>query len=97
MVELIELIGKLIDVRTDLVRCSLLVYCVDHVVELQHLEHQRLLIDVHRRKDLKAFQASAVLLILVQDGFDPDDRIEDIRSRVSLKGGKSVHIKNVIL
>ena len=36
-------------------------------------------------------------MILVQNGFDTNDRIQDIWSGISLKGGEPVNIKNIIL
>mgnify|MGYP000069129733 CR=1 FL=1 len=36
------------------------------------------------------------VLIFVQNGLDPHDGIQDIRAGISLKGGKSVNIKNIV-
>ena len=97
MVETVEGVGKIINIGTDLVRRDLLKGILHHAVETGNLQHQRFLAVVGCLVDGDSLQAVSGLLIFVQDGFDPDDRVQDIRTGISLEGSESVKVKDIIL
>ena len=97
MVETVEGVGKIVNIRTDLVRRDLLEGILHHAVETGNLKHQRFLAIVGCLVDGDSLQAVSSLLIFVQDGFDPDDRVQDVRTGVSLEGSEAVKVKDIIL
>src|SRR5699024_9704788 len=65
--------------------------------ELRKLQHEILLAVVHRRQKLRVLHCSALFSVTVQDGFDPDNGIKNIRTCISLERSKAVDIENIIL
>ena len=64
---------------------------------LECVRNQRLLALAPRLPNPQAVYRTAALLVLMQDGFDPDDGIQDIRPRISLKRGEPLHFEHIIL
>ena len=78
-------------------RCCLGIYGIDHFIKFQNLQHQCLFCCIFCCKNLRSLCISAILRIFLEDGLDTHDRIKDIRSCISLKRCKAVHIKDIIL
>ena len=97
MVELVEGIGQLIDISTNLVGCQLVEGILQRAVETGQSQLQRLLAIIFRCRNPSLRQIATLGLILVQDGLNPYDGVQDIRSGIALKGGKAVDIKDIIL
>ena len=97
MIKAVECIGNLINICTDFMRSFFLKCTLDHTSKSTELKHQVLLAAVRCRKDLTCFKISACFHITVQDGFDTNDCIKDVRTCISLERGEAVYIKNIIL
>ena len=97
MIKSVEIIGQLIDISTHLMRCCLLKGIFHHCAKPCNLQHQCLLGFTDCLLQNRFLQAAALLLILIQNRFDPDNRIKDVGTCVSLEGGKLVNIKDIIL
>ena len=96
MIELIKVVRKIIDICTQLMRSCLFIYIIDHFIEFHYLKHQRLLCIILSRSD-RSVKNSAILSIFLEDRLNSNDCIKNIRSCISLKGSKSVNIKDIIL
>ena len=77
---------------------------VDHLGSFRCMKHFRMELDCIKLfccifccKNLRSLCISAILRIFLEDGLDTHDRIKDIRSCISLKRCKAVHIKDIIL
>ena len=97
MVETIECIGYFINVCTNLVRCFFFECIFNRISESGKLQHQIFLACIYCRKDFTCIQIAAFFFVTVQNRFDTHDRIENIRTGISLKRSKPVNIKYVIL
>ena len=98
MVEAVEVIGQLIDVSADAVRCALLVSALHHGSESGDVLHQTLLGFALRLRDLQLRRIFASRrLILGQNRLDPDNRVQDVRAGISLEGGELLGVENIIL
>ena len=60
-------------------------------------EHQGLLRLCGRRKDLAILCIFTGIAVFLSDGVDSRDRVENIRTCISLKGSKSVDIEDIVL
>ena len=91
MIEAVKYVGNIIDELAYLMRCKLSVCTLNNLRKLckkqaevcltSSLRCDKILHSVRNRKALR----SVGLLILVQDGFDTDNCIENIRACISLK------------
>src|SRR5699024_2173028 len=97
VIKTVKGVGHLIDISADLMRRFLFVSVLHSASELCKLQHEILLAVVHRRQKLRVLHCSALFSVTVQDGFDPDNGIENIRTCISLERSKAVDIKNIIL
>ena len=97
MIKAVECIGNLINICTDFMRSFFLKCTLDHASKSTELKHQVFLTAVRCRKYLTCFKVSACFHITVQDGFDTNDCIKDVRTCISLERGEAVYIKNIIL
>ena len=96
VVETVKSICQFINIRTDLVRRFLLECRLDHTVQLCQGHHQGFFAVICRSQDLTGLEIAPFFFISVQNRFDPDNGIQDIRACISFKRSKSVHIKNII-
>ncbi|CUQ63662.1 Uncharacterised protein [Dorea longicatena] len=83
MIELIESIGKIINISTDLMRCALFKCRFHHAVEFGQLQLQCFLTVASACSDPSFARLLAGLLIFSQDGFDSYNRIQDVRTSIS--------------
>ena len=97
MIETVKFVGQIINVGTDLMGRDLLISLIDRGSKPGQFQHQALFTVAGCQSDLRVFQTAAGSLIFGEDRFDPDNRVQNIGTGVSLKGSKFVHIKNVIL
>ena len=97
MIKFVKAVRQLIDIGADLVGSKLLEGVLQNSVEPGQHQLQRLLALILRRRDPARVQGAALSLIFIQDGLDADDGIQNVRTCISLKGGKPVDIKHIIL
>ena len=97
MIEAVECIRQVVDIRTDLVRRELLAGSFHHGNKLGQLHHQSLLGIVVRRRKRCLGDFSALLPVLIQNRFDTHDGIKDIRAGVSLEGNELVDVEDIVL
>ena len=77
-------------------RCFLFISIRDHLIEFGCFQHQRFLTVTSCRQNLQGIQITAFFFISVQDRFDTDGCIQNIRTGISFKRCKSFNIKNII-
>ena len=97
MIELVEGVRQLIDISADLMGRQLVKGILQHAIEAGQYQLQRLLAVIFRCRNPSLCQIAALSLILVQNGLNPYDGIQDIGSGIALKGGKAVDIKDIVL
>ena len=85
VIELVDAAGQLIDVGTDLVGCGVGQSHFHGGAELGDGQHQILGIGVGGNLDGQGFPGA----VAGQDGLDPDDGIENIRTGVALESGEN--------
>ena len=96
MVKTVECIGYFINVCTDLMRCFFFESILNGTSEFCQLQHKVLLACIDSRKDFSCFKISAFFFITIENGFDTNDRIQDIRTCISFEGSKTINIKHII-
>ena len=77
-------------------RCFLFISIRDHLIEFGCFQHQRFLTVTSCRQNLQGIQITAFFFISVQDRFDTNGCIQNIRTGISFKRCKSFNIKNII-
>ena len=96
MVEVVELVCKLVDISTDLMRCFLLECVLHNAVETGYGKHQSFLAVALRCQKCAFLQFISLFFIFSEDGFCTNDRVQDVRTGVSLEGSKSLNIEYII-
>ena len=85
VIELVDAAGQLVDIGADQVGGRCLQRAFQSGAELGDGEHQILGIGIGRSLDSQVLPRT----ILCQDGLDPDDGIENIRTGVALESGEN--------
>ena len=96
MIEFIKCVGQIINICTQLVRRCLFINCLDHIIEFCTFQHQCFFKFTGCLSDHQILQ-TVFFLVFIQDRLDPDNCVQNVRSRVSFKGSKAVYIKDIIL
>ena len=97
MIEMVKVIGQIINIAADLMRRFFFKGVLHHRIKAGKFQHQRFLALADSLFNLPFFQRTAVLSKPVQNGLNPYDRVQNIRARISLKRSEAIHIKHVIL
>ena len=98
MVEAVEVIRELIDIRTDPVRCTVFVSAFHHRSEARDVLHQTLLRLALRLCNCKLGKVPAACgLVLRKNRLDSNDCVQNVRAGVSLEGGEFLRIKDIVL
>ena len=66
-------------------RCFLFISIRDHLIEFGYFQHQRFLTVTSCRQNLQGIQITAFFFISVQDRFDTDGCIQNIRTGIPFK------------
>ena len=90
MVETVEGVCQVVDVSANLVGRQFGSRTLHGALEARKLHHQILFGSAYGIHKLCRIRAAALFLILVQDGLDADNGVKDVRTGITLKGGKAV-------
>ena len=82
VIESVEIIGSIVNIRADLMRRKLLIRLTDRRSESGQIQHKTFFDGCCRCKKLRLLPVDPILSGLLEDGLYPDDRIQNIRSGV---------------
>ena len=85
MIEAVECIGYFVNICTDLMWCFFFKGVLYSCTKTCQLKHQILLAVIYRIKDCTCLKVAALFCETVQNRFDTNDRIKDIRTCITFK------------